>query len=107
MRRGKMFGHVSGKYSAAQLKNMTNEEVSALIERDLCEDAYARQHVNPVRYRGKHLAEHLETTLYLCPRCKRIGTLHSQNARLTCGCGLQAQYSEFGELSGEACHFIP
>ena len=105
MRRGKMFGHVAGKYSASQLKNMTNEEISALIERDLFEDAYARQTANPVRYRGKHLAEHLETALYLCPRCKRIGTLHSKNDRLTCGCGLLAQYSEFGELKGECLPF--
>lgn len=105
MRRGKMFGHVAGKYSAAQLKSMTNEEVSALIERDLSEDAYERQQKNPVRYRGKHLAEHLETALYLCPRCKRIGTLHSDNDRFSCTCGFQTRYTEYGELTGEGLPF--
>ncbi|HOF95239.1 MAG TPA: lysophospholipid acyltransferase family protein [Clostridia bacterium] len=105
LRRGKMYGYAAGVYTAEQLKSMTVAEVDAIIKNDLYEDAYKRQESSPVRFVGKRLAEELETALYLCPACKRIGTLHSKDALLKCDCGLQAVYAEYGCLEGTGIQF--
>ena len=105
IRRGKMLGYPVAEYPAVQLKKMTPEEVNDIIRHDLFEDAYARQLEYPVPYRGKRLAENLETVLYLCPFCKMIGTLRSCGDRFFCNCGLEGRYSEYGELQGAAIPF--
>ena len=102
LRRGKMSGGVVNTYPAAELKAMTVGQVLCAIERDIHEDAYERQKGRAVRFRGKNLAEHIETTLYLCPGCGRIGTIRSRGDRFSCECGLDAAYTETGLLEGES-----
>ena len=96
VRRGKMHGHPVGIYPPEQLKAMQPEEINALIEQDIAENAWDRQREDPVAYRGKNRAEGLETALYYCPACRRIGTLHTRGDRIFCGCGLDLLYEETG-----------
>ena len=105
MRKGKMSGGIVNEYSAEKLKTMTDEETLAAIESDIYADAYDKQTKNPVNYRGKRLAENIETVLYLCPRCKRLGTIRSKGDRFFCGCGLSAIYKKTGFLEGESLPF--
>jgi len=105
MRKGEMSGGIVNKYSAAELKTMTDTQVHEAIKRDIHEDAYEAQKVNPIRYRGKNIAEHIETALYLCPGCNRIGTIRSEGSHFFCDCGLSATYVETGFLEGEALPF--
>ena len=100
LRRGRMRGYVVQVYRPEQLKEMSAEEISAAIEADLFEDAYTRQATEKVRYRGKRLAEGLETALFICPQCEQIGTLASRGSEFFCTCGLKASYDEYGYLSG-------
>lgn len=100
MRRGRMRGYVVNLYTVDQLKEMSVDEVDAAIVADLFEDAYARQAVERVAFKGKRLAEGLDTALFLCPQCEQIGTLHSKNNLFYCDCGLKARYDEYGYLSG-------
>ena len=104
-RKGKIAGSVVGRYSPEELAAMTNEQIQSVIERDLHEDAYKRQEENPVPYRGKDLAEHIEMVLYLCPACKKIGTIHSRGDYFSCSCGLHARYTETGFLEGDSLLF--
>ncbi|MCL1906230.1 MAG: 1-acyl-sn-glycerol-3-phosphate acyltransferase [Clostridiales bacterium] len=104
-RKGKMAGCVAGRYSAADLRAMTNEDVLSVIKRDIYENAYERQKDTPIPYRGKDLAEHIETVLYLCPSCQSIGTIHSRGDDFFCGCGLKATYTETGFLEGRGLPF--
>lgn len=97
-RRGPVSGREVGRYPAEQLWAMNVDEVLALIQRDLQEDAYARQAEHPARYTGKRLAESIETALYLCPRCGAIGSLHSKDDQFVCSCGLRMRYTETGIL---------
>lgn len=100
MRHGRMRGYVVKVYSPEQLKTMSVDELNAAIAADLFEDAYARQATEKVRFKGKRLAEGLEAALFICPKCERIGTLHSKGNAFFCDCGLKAEYDEFGYLSG-------
>ena len=96
VRRGKVHGHPVGIYPPEQLRSMTPKEINALIERDTAEDAWERQRLSPVRYKGERRAEGLERALYLCPRCRRIGTTRTKNNRIFCDCGLDLEYTETG-----------
>jgi len=104
-RRGKMAGGMVKRYTAAEIKGMTDDELLSAIEADILEDAYDRQKESPVRFRGKNLAQDIETALYLCPGCRKTGTIRSEGNRFFCGCGLEGEYAETGVLKGEALPF--
>jgi 1-acyl-sn-glycerol-3-phosphate acyltransferase len=100
IRKGAMKGYVVNIYEPEMLAQMSIEEIDEAIRQDLYEDAYMRQEKMPVAFRGANLAEALETTLYLCPSCRKIGTMRSEKDRLLCTCGLDVSYSEHGDLNG-------
>lgn len=99
-RRGYSHGEVVNVYTKEQLASMTQQEVYEAINRDLFEDAYARQLADPKPYRGKGLAEGLENLLFICPQCHAHDTLVTAGDTITCkGCGLVAKYNEYAALN--------
>lgn len=96
VRRGSVYGHPVNVYPPEQLKRMSPAEINEAIQRDISEDAWERQRIAPVAYKGKRRAEGLENALYLCPRCRRIDTLRTEDDRLSCACGLSLRYAETG-----------
>lgn len=96
VRRGRMYCHPVNIYSPEQLRAMSPAEINDAINRDIFEDAWQRQAADPVAFRGKKRAEGMERTLYLCPGCRKIGTLQTKNDRLFCSCGLDLCYTETG-----------
>ena len=104
-RKGRMFGEAVGVYTPEALKGMSEGEILDLLKRDLYENAYETQAKGPVAFKGKALAETLETALYLCPKCHRIDTLHSEGDRFYCDCGLSMTIDEFGFFRGDDLPF--
>ena len=96
IRRGRVHAHVVNTYTPEQLKKMTVEEINEAINRDLYEDAWERQKQNPVRYRSRKRAQCIETALFLCPECRRIGTIHGKKHHVTCDCGFRVDMTEYG-----------
>lgn len=106
IRRGKLRGRIVHVYSPEELQAMTDDEVNAAIVRDLQIDAYAQQEREMIPYRGKKLALGMESTIFVCPKCKKIGTLHSDDDHLFCSCGFRAKYNVYGYLTDtEDCRF--
>lgn len=105
LRRGRMTGKIANIYTPAQLKAMSADEVNAAIVRDLFVDAYAVQRSEMTLFRGKRLAEGLETVLCLCPKCGRLDTLHSENDTLRCDCGFSVRYNPYGFIEGDDAPF--
>ncbi len=100
-RRGRTWGEVGGVYTAAQLKEMTNEDISALLKRDLHVDADEDQQPHPIAYRGRNPAAGIENLLYLCPGCDGVGTLRGQGTTVRCSaCQLEAAFTPQGTLEG-------
>ena len=96
-RKGKVWGELSGQYTAEELAAMTDEEVSALIERDLFVDAFADQREKHYTYKAKAPAETLETALFACPDCKAFARLGSRGDRLSCeACGSEHVFTDQG-----------
>lgn len=98
-RRGKIHGSVVNIYSAEQIAQMSVDEINEIIKNDLHEDAYETMKSSPSKYKGKHLAEKLESMLFYCPECKSIDTLSSLKETVTCSsCGHSFTYDVFGTL---------
>ena len=101
LRRGRLYGAPVKVYTADQLKEMTIDEINEAITRDLYDDAYARQMAEPVRYKGKNLAERMENLLFICPECGGIDSLHSKGDTVSCShCNYTFRYNEYCMLEG-------
>lgn len=98
IRRGKMHGRIVGTYSAEEVRAMGKEEIAAVIQRDIFEDADLRQREAPVAYGKRRLAENLETVLFQCPVCGAYESLSSRGNFLRCSCGKQWEFTAVGRF---------
>lgn len=94
-RKGPEFGYVVNEYPKEQLQSMTEEEITDIIRTDLYTNAFDWQRKYKQRYKGKNLAEYLETVLFVCPKCKAIDTLKSAGDIFSCTCGLSVKLNEY------------
>ncbi len=103
-RKGRLHGRPVNIYTAEQLSKMSVAEINDIINADLYEDAYEVQKQNPVKYKGKNLAEKLETMLFICPQCGKMDAISSKGDTISCtSCGHSFTYDEYGMLHG--CRF--
>ena len=93
-RKGKMHGGVVKIYSPEELKAMSYEEIEAAINNDINENAWERQEIENISYKGKKRAERIESALFMCPQCKSIGTVKGVKNDVVCSCGFKTTYTE-------------
>ena len=96
LRRGKVWGRQIGFYPPEELKKQKGPEISKVIDRDIFEDAFARQRIEHVQYRGKNLAEDIERGFFICPKCGKLGTIRGLGDIVYCTCGMRLNYTEEG-----------
>lgn len=99
IRRGRMQLRNVGVYSPEELKKMDGNQIEELIQRDIHTDIWQAQRTQPVRYRKGRRAENLQTVLYLCPACRKTGTLNSRGKHLFCSCGKKWEFTELGTFA--------
>lgn len=95
-RKGPIIGHFVNEYSPEELSKLSVKEVTEIIRRDTYVNVYEEQRKNPHDYNGENLAECVERVLYVCPECKKIGTLHSKGNNLKCDCGYEVEMKSDG-----------
>ena len=106
LRRGRMQGEIVGVYTPEELREMTVTQVNAVIARDIHEDAFETAKAHPIPFRGKRLAEHLESLLFLCPKCGGAHGMESRDDRFGCRyCGFETRYDATGFFTGEDVPF--
>lgn len=91
---GPVYGKVVHEYSPEELRNYSVDEINEIIRRDIYVNAFEQQKMHPHKYKGERLAEFAERTLYICPKCKKVGTLHSSGDAFSCECGYSLTYGE-------------
>lgn len=103
IRKGKVYGHTVNIYPSEVLKGMTAEEITEAIDRDIYFDIWKwqdEQQGGRIRYKGKgrsgDLASGLEKALFICPECRRVGSLTSSGDMISCQCGFRTRFSETG-----------
>ncbi len=100
-RKGKMRAYVHKIIEPEEYKNLSNEELHALIEKEL----YVDETKNPGPFTHKNLAEYLERAMYVCPDCG-LSEFHSQGDLVTCKtCGKQIRYLPDNRIEGVNCDF--
>lgn len=99
----RMHGGPVRVYTPEELAAMTNEEVTAAIDRDIFEDAWARQREQRLPIASERRAEGLEQALAVCPKCGGIGTLASRDNTVFCRkCGMNAYVEKDGFFDSAA-----
>lgn len=106
-RKGPIIGHFVNEYSPEELAELSVEEITEIIRRDTYVNVYEEQRKNPQDYSGENLAECVERVLYVCPQCKKVGTLHSHSNNLKCDCGYEVEMKSDGFFHdiGKGLHF--
>lgn len=98
-RRGKIHGEIVRIYSAEEIANMTVSQINDIIKNDLHEDAYERQNVEKVKFRGRNLAVKMETMLFYCPKCGAYESLKSFKNTVTCKkCNHSFTFNYYGNI---------
>jgi 1-acyl-sn-glycerol-3-phosphate acyltransferase len=100
-RKGKITGAPVSVYDKETLKNMSVDEIYQVIKTDLYENAYETWSQSPVKYKGKKIAESVESFLYVCPNCNAHASFTSENNTVKCkDCGHTFTIDSTGNLSG-------
>ena len=105
-RTGPMKGHIVNIYSSDEIRQMSKEELTDCINRDIYENAYETQRRNMYAYKGERLAEGLENYLVKCSCCGSFDTMVTEGDRFRCTeCGQSGRYTPEGFLEGDGLRF--
>ncbi len=97
IRKGKMSGRVQKIYTKEELSLMSPEQITTVIRNDLSENAYEVQAVQHIKFKGKKLAEGMESAFCVCPECKQIDVIQTKGNKISCrNCGPLSIYNEYG-----------
>ena len=100
-RRGKMRSFVSRVIEPEEYKDMTNDELFAIIRDGL----YQNEAVADATFVHKKSAEYIERAIYTCPDCG-LTVLESHGDIVECKkCGKKVRYLPTKELEGVNCDF--
>lgn len=101
VRKGKVSIKVAQILTVEEMSNLSQKELYDIIVKETTVDAYEMQNANPIKYEGKKLAEGFEHIFYMCPHCKEIATLTSNDNKITCKkCNTEWTYTEECYLEG-------
>ncbi len=101
IRKGRMQGRVMRVIGPKMLSELPPSQVRDIIEEGLYTDAYKEQEKDRVAFVCKAPAEHLERLLFVCPSCRKVGSLVSGKDKISCPCGYELTMDEYGYLKDE------
>ena len=94
-----MEGDMIELLTAEQVKELSADEINALIKENFVYDdwAYLKSQGNLLTYKDR--AKNLNAILYQCPHCKKEFTMVGEGSKLTCtACNKEWELKENGEL---------
>lgn len=101
VRKGKMRGYVSKVIQPEEYKAMSDDELNALISKELYQNDCAMNQ----EFKHKKAAEYLERAMYVCPFCG-LSEFESKDDIIRCKkCGKKIQYLPNLELKGVGFDF--
>ena len=101
VRKGKMRGYVSRVIEPDEYKNMSNEALFDIIQKEL----YVDEAVADCEFHHKKRAEYLERAMYVCPFCG-LSRFESKNEFCECkNCGAKIEYKPNKQIKGVNCEF--
>ena len=102
-RRGRMWGVTVNEYTPEMLSDMSDEEILSALRKDIYVNAYEDQAEKMYPYETRKPAEDLETALFICPKCRSMGTMKSRRNRFFCSsCGASQIFNKYGYFEKDA-----
>ncbi len=99
-RKVKVSAHLSCLIDRAQVKSLSADELSAIIDKAFSFDNFAWQYENGIKITEPFRADGLERLLYKCPACGAEGQTQGRGIHLTChACGKVYELTELGRMS--------
>lgn len=90
LRKGRMFGQVKTVLEVEEITKLNNNELLQIIIENLDVDDVKLGY----QYKGRALAESLESVFYICPKCHSYNSLYSNKNYLYCdNCDLKVEYT--------------
>lgn len=100
LRRGRVVFDCNVALSAEDTKSLSVEQINDIIQKSLYNNDHIYQEENKIKFKGRRLAEGLESILYKCPKCNAEFEMKSRNRTLSCkNCGNGAIYGEDGVIT--------
>ena len=96
--KGRVRCHPVAVYSPEQLKAMTPAAITAQINSDIFENAWERQKELKTVYKNDGIADGIEQALYMCPKCRGIGTVSGKGRIVSCTCGFLTGFNALGSF---------
>lgn len=101
-RRGVLELHFKLLLTTEDVKSKSLDELYGILNDSIQYDEFEWQKDRMIRYKSRRPAEFLENYLYICPKCKSIGTLVSDKAEFRCtACGLRYEMGHYGYFINE------
>lgn len=101
-RRGPVSGQIVRILKPEEIKALSPEELTAIINGDLYEDAYETQKEVCGEYQCEAPAQGMENAFLICPKCGKLESFKSEGKGFYCTeCGLEGTMDNFGKLSGD------
>ncbi len=98
-RKVKVSAHLSCIISRDDVKNMSADDLSAVIQKAFSFDNFAWQYDNGIQITEGFRADGLDRLLYKCPACGTERQTHGQGIHLTCeACGKRYKLTELGRM---------
>ncbi len=98
VRRGKTSGQVTKTLTPEAIASMDDDTLFKTIIEHIRADDYAFQEKYNLTYKGKRLAEDIESAYFYCPSCHAMNTLKSIDNKVSCSCGLELLYNTKGRF---------
>ena len=101
-RKVKVSARVEYLLSPDEIKEMSKEQINAIIFEQFSFDNFAWQRENKVRVSEDFRADGLDRVCYKCPHCMSEGKMRGKGIHLECTvCGVKYTLDEFGALVNE------
>ena len=87
-RRGRLEYHFELLFSGEDLTKLPEEEIASELEKRLQFNDFKWNAEKQCEYKSKvSLAEGIDRILFICPKCGRQFSMHTEGSRLKCSCG--------------------
>ena len=89
-------------FSVEQIKNMSVDEIDAVIQQRFSFDSFLWQKENKIKIDEPFRADYLHRLLYKCPKCMQEGKMIGEGTQIKCtACGCTHTLTEYGELKSD------
>ncbi|MFP4287268.1 MAG: lysophospholipid acyltransferase family protein [Candidatus Izemoplasmataceae bacterium] len=97
VRRGKVVGYVHKVFTYEAYKDLDVDTINELVKENLYVNDHALNETRKIRFKGKKLAEDIESSYFYCPNCGSFHTLYSNDNHVCCKhCTLNIVYTPLG-----------